>query len=144
MYACTCLWILSNAQFCLRCSLTWPFFFVLKNIRLLCRVCLALPVRRERMETSARWWVQLFLWFSSVTAIHIVFTYKPARWEIALIVLKFWLAVEFGNSTSHLTNVSESCGKSIDANMFAELFMPSSHSECFNLLTFSNFSVLLD
>lgn len=59
-----------------------------------------------------------------------------------LIVLKFWLVAEFGNSNSHLTDVFEVCGRCVDTNMSAMKTVCSAAS--FYLLTCINFLVHLD
>lgn len=94
--------------FCLKCCLTWPFFFsfVLNIICLLLRVCPALPVRKERTETSDRWWVWMserFLLFSRTT--------QREEGKLCWLFWSFWLVAEFGNSSSLLTDASEVCGR---------------------------------
>lgn len=64
--------------------MTFPSFEP-KNVCLLCRVCLDPPVRRERTETSERWWVLTCVDFA---AIRIVCTYGGTWREIVLIVFE--------------------------------------------------------
>ena len=76
-------------------------FVVLKCVCLSLRVCPALLVRRERMETSERWWALVSLLQEFTLFARTTWWGGKSSW----LFWGFWPAAEFGNSIRHLADV---------------------------------------